>query len=926
MSNNHYTREEVYLAALLHDIGKFWQRADESFEKSNKLNKDIKNLIEYVCPKDSKNKFGYLHVLWTAQFFHEFFDKNLLGENKYEDKNSNNLFALATYHHYPATDLQAIISLADSCSALADRLEEIEHDTEITKWQNLNYKNTPLVYPFYLVRNIDPEDERKFEYVFHLKTMNKDCLFPVELNKWKNNYIDLWKNFYDEVQNITKIYNEKESLRSLSETMFFLLKKYAWCIPSATNEAVPVTPLFDHLKTTAAFADCLYEYYQTYPETFEFIDTHKGKKIKISENSFPVLFVGGDISGIQSYIYDIHRNKAAKSLKGRSFFVQMLVDSIIQKIINHNDIKAHAANVLYSAGGKFYLFLPNTQKVVNSLNEIHKEIEYYLWNEHKGKISYLQQSIEFKINLKNSKNEAFEISNGQKISIAQLWKTLADKLEENKYKKFVSIIKKDNNFFEPFGAGGDSLICSVTGDEINDKEIKYLDKENKELPVLKAIYEQVKLGEVLKDADFLINYFNKSENNYLTNRAKINVKITDNVNNYLFDKKELIKEDADFRTITSADDTLIYRFNDTNFIVALKGKRASYGFRFYAGNKQAKTDDNNQESRDRTFAELTYYDFMKNFPVEVDINEDLDPSRHTYLAILRMDVDGLGNLFAKRLSNEYSTFSIYSSISFMLDWFFSGYLNEIRNDEKYRNNVNIIYAGGDDLFVVGRWDKVIGFAYDVREKFHEYVKREDITISGGITIVSPKFPISKAATLAGEAEDKAKYEFNEEIIKNKNRKIPKNAISIYDIPLQWDDFKIAKDLKEKLVEFVEEETLSKGFIQKLLQFYQMKCDAENKNESPRYIWNAVYTVSRYIERYKDKEGNIKPEYEKVAKFLTGRKGDTDSINNSLLMKLLVPDNYNVIAVASRWAELELRDLEKIKKQTEKPENKVKINS
>lgn len=144
--------------------------------------------------------------------------------------------------------------------------------------------------------------------------------------------------------------------------------------------------------------------------------------------------------------------------------------------------------------------------------------------------------------------------------------------------------------------------------------------------------------------------------------------------------------------------------------------------------------------------------------------------------------------------------------------------------------------------------------------------------------------------------------------------------------MQWNDFKIAKELKEKLVEFVKEETLTKGFIQKLLQFYQMKCSAENNNESPRYIWNAVYTVSRYIERYKDKDGNIKPKFDNVAEFLSGKKGDANANHNSLLTKLLVPANYNVIAVASRWTELELRDDEKIKRHTEVKNEENKINS
>lgn len=898
MSNVNYIREEVYLAALLHDIGKFWQRADDDLKKIN----EVYDLIDYICPKNVKNKFGYLHVLWTAQFLNEIFDKNILGENTGKS-NNNSLLSLAIYHHYPYSELQALISLADSWSALADRLEEVENDTEITKWINLKYNQTPLVFPFYLVSNINNEDEKKYEYVFNLNPMDSTNLFAVDLNNWKNNYFTLWDKFYKEIKDVIKIYNNKDSIRPLSETIYFILKKYTWCIPSATNEIVPVTPLFDHLKTTAAFADCLYEYYQNFPNSFEFINTPKGRKVKIAENSFPVLFVGGDISGIQSYIYDIHRNNAAKSLKGRSFYVQILADTIIQKIINHKNIKAHAANVLYSAGGKFYIFLPNTPKINNALNELHNEIEEYLWNQQKGKIAYIQQSIEFRINLKNKKSEAFEISNGQKVGIADLWKTIAEKLEENKYKKFASIIEKNVNFFEPFGAGGDIEICSVTGEEISKNNIQYLDSD-KNLPVLKTISEQVKLGDVLKDADFLIIYFDELDRNYFSNRAKLNIKITSDANIYLFDKQEIIKNDEDVRTITSADDTFIYCINDTNFI-QIKGNCTAYGYKFYAGNIQAKTINN---ERFRTFTELTYYDFVTKFSNDDD---KLDPAKHTYLAILRMDIDSLGNLFANRIKDDFSTFAIYSSISFMLDWFFSGYLNNIRNTNDFKDYVNIIYAGGDDLFVLGRWDKIINFAEIVRNKFKEFVKRDDITISGGITIVSPKFPISKAAKLAGEAEEKAKNKFSENNKIDLNRKIPKNAISLFDIPLQWKDFEVAKSIKEDLVKHIKNKDLSKGFIQKLLQFYFMKKRSELKNESPRYIWNAIYTISRYIERYKDKDGNIKPKYSELVTFLVGQS----TVQNSLLEKLLEPANYDVIAVAARWAELELRDFEKTTKQT-----------
>jgi CRISPR-associated protein Csm1 len=46
-----YTRNEIYLAALLHDIGKFWQRADEAgVTKSKILSPEIKSLESAFCP------------------------------------------------------------------------------------------------------------------------------------------------------------------------------------------------------------------------------------------------------------------------------------------------------------------------------------------------------------------------------------------------------------------------------------------------------------------------------------------------------------------------------------------------------------------------------------------------------------------------------------------------------------------------------------------------------------------------------------------------------------------------------------------------------------------------------------------------------------------------------------------------------------
>jgi CRISPR-associated protein Csm1 len=68
-------RERIYLAALLHDIGKFYQRADENLFLNEKKNSQAEigdvsfALAQSICPAKENGRFGYHHVVWTSEFF-----------------------------------------------------------------------------------------------------------------------------------------------------------------------------------------------------------------------------------------------------------------------------------------------------------------------------------------------------------------------------------------------------------------------------------------------------------------------------------------------------------------------------------------------------------------------------------------------------------------------------------------------------------------------------------------------------------------------------------------------------------------------------------------------------------------------------------------------------------------------------------------
>lgn len=138
------------------------------------------------------------------------------------------------------------------------------------------------------------------------------------------------------------------------------------------------------------------------------------------------------------------------------------------------------------------------------------------------------------------------------------------------------------------------------------------------------------------------------------------------------------------------------------------------------------------------------------------------------LAVLRMDVDNLGEIFRSGLPEEMRSFDRYAALSRAFTTFFkmvlpriceSGYENGLRlfSEEGSERAVSVVYSGGDDLFVVGAWRDVLELAVDVRRAFREFVcDNASVTLSGGISIHKPGEPLYLMAEQAGAAEGIAK--------------------------------------------------------------------------------------------------------------------------------------------------------------------------
>lgn len=262
----------------------------------------------------------------------------------------------------------------------------------------------------------------------------------------------------------------------------------------------------------------------------------------------------------------------------------------------------------------------------------------------------------------------------------------------------------------------------------------------------------------------------------------------------------------------------------------------------------------------------------------------------TRLGVLRMDVDNLGTGFQNEIKKCSTNLDGYRQLSRCFTEFFSEN-NLYRLDEE--ESVYIVYSGGDDIFAVGRWDNAIAFAEKVKDEFSRqtFVKDRGLTISGGVAILSPKYPIMKGAQEGGDLEDLAK---SHSVGHNE-----KNSIAFLGMALNWDkEYPKVKNLKNKIVKL--DEQLGSSFRSKLLRHYMNAEIRDHKVSNLKTFWMMAYDLSRFKDRNK---GN-----DEIVQLINNCIKETWE-NCRTLIGVDIETDYHILelwALACRWAELELR--------------------
>ena len=752
-------------ASLFHDIGKFYQRADNLGKSSHAYDSKYEKLNADDYGKSAA------HSKWSADFVKDEFGD--LVEN------------LVLYHHKPDNSdypqLGKIIQKADHHSS-KERI-------------NSNKKNDVLITPLTSIfSRISLDGEKHDDYYVPLVELD----FKKGLHPQDEKVMQGW-NLVPEYQQLwSKFSNEFKSLKNKDfESVLAILKKYTSTVPSATYYSESDISLYDHLKTTTAIANCRYLF-------------SKEEKLNQSDTQEVYKIINGDISGIQNFIYRVQTPEEASSgmskrLRGRSLYLTLLCEAIALKIIN--DLNLDSSNILFCGGGRFTIIAPNTQKTDSIVEKIDLEVNQEFINKFNAELFLNIVST-------NACGDDLESFNEVLSKLTQL-------LNENKKHKFLNQL---DNIFK----SDDKIVydlCPVCGNEAEGK-------------FCHDCLEHEKLGGAVTNAKYLVTYTSDFKIDKGIYFDKLNV-------GYIFKKSKddvvkLVNENPDIKfTINKLNDTDFLNISDE-----IKNKNASFNFKVL-GNS---------------------IPHINGIPLYFNHLAEISKGANK-LGVLKMDVDNLGLIFSQGFNHiGGASISRISSLSFYLDLFFSGRINqiiekfnfttELYDDVKFEvkdldfdgykksilrpvdklpkgvgtSTIHINYSGGDDLLVVGPYDDIIQFAYEFRNRFKKWTANNDsINISAGISIAGPKFPIGKAAIMADEELEKSKD-------------CGRDMITVFNETLKWNTNALEKGFDEifEFSKYLEDKTenkkLSKGFVYSLLNIWESNFDRK-VNISNEKEWN-----------------------------------------------------------------------------------------
>ncbi len=203
------------------------------------------------------------------------------------------------------------------------------------------------------------------------------------------------------------------------------------------------------------------------------------------------------------------------------------------------------------------------------------------------------------------------------------------------------------------------------------------------------------------------------------------------------------------------------------------------------------------------------------------------------LMALKADIDKLGDTFRALYTEDFRKFN---RLSREVEFFFSDYITSLLKDK----NIYTVFAGGDDLFVIGEYKEIVLIAKKIRDEFYEFSLNKT-TISMGLVMFKPSTPITFVSKMADDAEKRAKIE--------------RDSIDIFGVSMKFKEFIEIEDSFDRVVKYLKENGVeTTTFYYRLIELCTMR---ENINKDVRNaMWKSKLNYL-FIRNIKKENNDIK---------------------------------------------------------------------
>lgn len=481
-------------------------------------------------------------------------------------------------------------------------------------------------------------------------------------------------------------------------------------------------------------------------------------------------FLKGDISGIQEFIFNVKSEGAAKSLKGRSFFIQALSLICIRMI--EDEMKEifpdKKTELFYNGGGNFYLLLEDYHESIH--NRLQKSIDK---NCHELDFHIVLSYLTF--------NDA--VKEAGEVNFGKAWEALNAKSGRDKLTKF----KAYPEGYAPYPA--------IDKKEVSAKKDKFLWKkltnflDGRQTYTIEPLTNGEK-GEITANGKgikifgyHLTDGRTESFQNQVLQLPRWDFDLLEN-------NQQLINEETQRRLGSDLEE---YEPPHKGGIIE---------FSFLAGFSKIRTG-------------------TKKIGI---LKMDVDGLGALFGLLDSLNV---ADKISKTISNFFG-----EKMSQLLEKTIA--TKQLGNTPStFGQNIYTVFAGGDDCFFVGGWDVIMEWATLVQQEF-KMVAEElatwiidlkgksntpialldllPTTISGGLVMLEPTYPTIRFSDLANDALDQAKYFTYPREPKRSNTK---NKISLLNQVLTWDELGIVRSAAALLERLIKEEGEPKSTVEKI---------------------------------------------------------------------------------------------------------------